>query len=149
MRSDTLVRTQSRVTACLLEIGTLLVLSFSRYYHEDLQPSGSSHPWVPAQEEVTTSISFIPSKRQALQQMVRITSRQSFRGDGVLSSIPILEVNRVLPAESPVFSIVREGRLDDFIALLRNGRASLKDHDEYGASLLHVSPPPYASRVFI
>lgn len=58
--------------------------------------------------------------------------------DGVFSSITVFDVNRVLPARYPIFSIVRERRFDDFIALFRDGKASLRDHDEYGASLLRV-----------
>jgi hypothetical protein len=48
-------------------------------------------------------------------------------------------VNNVLPAASPVFSIVRNGQLKEFQTLLREGKASLRDQDEFGASLLFVS----------
>ena len=142
LRSNTLVRTYSSAATYSLEIGTLLVFSSSRYCREASHPSEPFKPWLPsAIEEVTTRISFIPSRQKTPQQMFRITTCQSFTDNGVFSSIPHLEVNRVLPAGSPVFTIVKEGRLADFLALLKDGYASVRDHDEYGASLLHVGIP--------
>ena len=139
LRSNTLVRTHSSAAIYSLEIGMLLV---SRYCREASHPSEPFRPWLPsAMEEVTTRISFIPSRQKTPQQMFRITTCQYFTDNGTFSSIPHLEVNRVLPAGSLVFLIVEEGRLDDFIALLKDGYASVRDHDEYGASLLHVGIP--------
>ena len=97
-------------------------------------------------EELTTRVSFIPTKQQRAQQMFRITTYQTFGNTSVVSSIPMLDVNRVLPASAPVFSIVKEGRLHEFKALLRSRKASIRDYDEYGASLLHVS---LAARAFV
>ena len=74
-----------------------------------------------------------------VRQILKITTRRSDEGHGVFLSIPVLWVNNVVPADSPVFSVVKEGRLEEFMELLQDGRASLRDHDEYGASLLHVS----------
>ena len=78
--------------------------------------------------------------------MFRITSHQSYGHTSVVSSIPMLNVNRVLPASAPVFSIVQEGRLHEFKALLRDRKATIRDYDEYGASLLHVS---FSARGFV
>jgi len=63
------------------------------------------------------------------------------RPDGTFSSIPRLTVNRVLPRDSLVFDLVRGGELKEFQGLLRDGEASLRDHDELGNSLLAVSAP--------
>lgn len=90
-------------------------------------------------EDFITSITIIPSAQMKIKQMFKLTTRRSDERHGVFVSIPVLCVNNILPAGSPVFSIVQEGRLDEFMALLRDGGASIRDHDEYGASLLHVS----------
>ena len=115
-----------------LSIGTLIVSSHRKLTRKSVS---EDHPT----EESTTGVYFIPTKQQRAQQMFRITSHQSYGYTSVVSSIPMLDVNRVLPASAPVFSIVQEGRLHEFKALLRSNRASIRDHDEYGASLLHVS----------
>ncbi|SPO06532.1 uncharacterized protein DNG_09222 [Cephalotrichum gorgonifer] len=122
-------------------LGVLLVRSCTEY-HDYQHPSQSGTPNSNFQhdsfvEEVTTSITLIPSRMQGVGQMLNITSHQLHGDQGTFSSIPTLSVNNILPAGSPVFSTVREGRMRDFLALLRDGKASIRDHDEYGASLLH------------
>ncbi len=91
---------------------------------------------------MTTSVSLVPGRSQA-RHAIRLDIRQAHSHDGFYSAIPHLLVYNVLPADSPVFSIVRDGRLREFQALLRDGKASLRDQDEYGASLLFVSLPFY------
>jgi len=54
-------------------------------------------------------------------------------------SIPRLCVNNVVPNNSWVFQYVRWGEVSVLQGLLRQGRASLRDHDESSASLLFVS----------
>jgi hypothetical protein len=56
-----------------------------------------------------------------------------------LPSIPHLTINPVLPKSSSIFSLVKEGRMSEFRLMLEEGKASLRDHDEDGWSLLHVS----------
>ncbi|KAH7031571.1 ankyrin repeat-containing domain protein [Microdochium trichocladiopsis] len=51
-------------------------------------------------------------------------------------SISSLSVNTIRPAGSPVFQAVRRGDLQAFRLMLSLGEASVRDHDEYGASLL-------------
>ena len=69
--------------------------------------------------------------------------REVFKGN--VSSISSLTVNRVLPAVSRIFRLVEEGRIVEFQEMLREGQASLRDHDEYGASLLFVSDLPLSA----
>lgn len=92
------------------------------------------------EEELTTSVSLI-SKRLGSQarHAISVNIRQTHNYDGIFSAIPHFMVYNVLPAGSPVFSVVRAGRVRDFQALLREGKASLRDQDEYGAPLLFVS----------
>lgn len=118
-----------------------MVVSFRRRVralHSSRLRPGALSPWSSPLEDVTTSITIVPSAKMKVQKMFKITTRRSDESNGVFLSIPILCVNNVLPAGSLVFSIVKEGRLEEFMTLLRDGGASIRDHDEYGASLLHV-----------
>ena len=91
---------------------------------------------------MTTSVTLTSGRSKAWRAM-RLDMRQTHSHNGVFSAIPHLLVYNVLPADSPVFSIVQDGQLREFQALLREGKASLRDQDEYGASLLFVSLPSY------
>lgn len=59
---------------------------------------------------------------------------------GSFASIPHFVVNPIVPVGSPIFDVVKKGSVRDLERLIWDGKASLRDHDEYGASLLHVSP---------
>ncbi|KAL8294547.1 hypothetical protein RB600_000472 [Gaeumannomyces tritici] len=52
---------------------------------------------------------------------------------------PIVAVYRVVPNNSDVFQSIKDGRLDKLIRLISDGKASLKDRDESGVSLLHYA----------
>jgi len=90
------------------------------------------------QTESSVSVTLVP-RRSLFRRMFNVTSHQSRGYSGVLSAIPHLSVSNILPASSPVFSIIRNGRLEELQMMLNTGKASLRDHDEYGASFLHVS----------
>ncbi|KAL2145851.1 hypothetical protein VTI28DRAFT_6148 [Corynascus sepedonium] len=89
-------------------------------------------------EEVTTSITLI-SRLSHARRAIKLNTRQKQGFDGVFSFIPRLSVYNVLPEDSLVFTIVGQGRLREFQALLREGKASLRDQDENGAPLLHYA----------
>lgn len=135
------VQCHSTISAYKLDIATMIVYSRRRVRALNYGRMGAGHSssWSSPLEDVTTSITILPSADTKVQEIFKLTTRRSDETHGVFVSIPVLCVNNVLPDGSPVFSIVKEGRLDDFMALLRDGEASIRDHDEYGASLLHVS----------
>lgn len=85
-------------------------------------------------DDFIATMSFMP-KRSTSNKMFTL----SVQSRGRTSSIPRFSVNCVLPAESPVFDLVRGGHMQEFLQMLQSGTASIRDHDEYGASLLHVS----------
>ncbi len=58
---------------------------------------------------------------------------------GSFLSIPRLAVHNVVPTDSPIFELAKEGKIQDILELVGSGRASLHDRDEMGRSLLHVS----------
>lgn len=96
------------------------------------------------EEEVTTSITLI-SRLPHARRAIKLSTRQKHGVDGVFSFTPRLSVYNVLPEDSLVFTIVGQGLLQEFQTLLREGKASLRDQDENGASLLHVCAQPYPS----
>ncbi|RGP66883.1 hypothetical protein FSPOR_6265 [Fusarium sporotrichioides] len=66
-------------------------------------------------------------------------NKLSINANSSVSSISRLQVNRILPSDSPVFRMVAQGELQGLLQMLQNGEASLRDHDEDGASLLFYS----------
>ena len=133
------------MTVCDLGMGTLTVRSNTRsrktQQQSQLDQRGSYSPSQSEEEEVTASVSLVSGRRSRGRHGITVHVRQTYNDDGLFSSIPHLLVYNVLPADSPVFDIVRGGRLSEFQALLRQGKASLRDQDEHGASLLFVSIP--------
>lgn len=133
------------MSVCDLGRGILTVSSRTRsrktQQQSQLDQPGSYSPSQSEEEEVTTSVSLVSGRRSRGRHGITVHVRQTYNDDGLFSSIPHLLVYNVLPMDSPVFEIVRRGRLSEFQALLRQGKASLRDQDEHGASLLFVSMP--------
>ena len=130
------------VSASETSVGKLSVISRTRPRRtQQLSPfdrPGLQDETQTEEEEVTTSVSLVLGHSRA-RHAIKIRIRQTYSDDGIYSGIPYLSVHNVLPRTSPVFEIVRQGRLREFQALLREGKASLRDQDEDGASLLFVS----------
>ncbi|KAH8901395.1 hypothetical protein GQ53DRAFT_851020 [Thozetella sp. PMI_491] len=79
---------------------------------------------------------FLPHRRSGAT-MITSAIHQDSRWDGtVLSSIPRLEANRIVPNDSAVFKLILDGQLLQLQQLLQAGKASLRDHDEDGDCLL-------------
>lgn len=85
---------------------------------------------------MVASITFRPSDEN---WMLNISAFQSQIFGGSVQSIPRISVSPIVPNDSLVFRLVREGQLEEFLMLLAEGKASIRDHDEQGMSLLHVS----------
>ncbi|KAH6994944.1 ankyrin repeat-containing domain protein [Ilyonectria destructans] len=88
------------------------------------------------EHEVSYSISMTPKK---LGSIMKLTLKQYHTPDGITSGIPSLEINRMVPNDSPVFRLVERGKISDLQQLLIRGQASLRDQDEHGASLLQYA----------
>ncbi len=91
-----------------------------------------------AEHEFAGLMSFLP-KESSINKMFTFSAYRRACLDGGFLGIIHLAVNNVLPVRSPVFKLVQQGRMDEFQEMLRDRKASLRDHDEYGASLLFVS----------
>lgn len=89
-----------------------------------------------------TRISFTPrlQGRTAKGRGFEAILRKSHGYQGSYQAIPRLFVNNILPGNSPVFRVVRNGELVKFQDMLIQGEASLRDQDEYGTPLLFVGP---------
>lgn len=59
--------------------------------------------------------------------------------DSFTSMLPEVTVNSILPWDSLVFQLASNGSIQQLMALVAEGKASLHDHDTDGKSLLHVS----------
>jgi hypothetical protein len=74
--------------------------------------------------------------------MFSVSLSQGQLFDRSIQSIPRISVCRIVPNDSLVFTLVKEGSLKEFMTMLQEGKASLRDHDEQGMPLLHVSESP-------
>jgi len=57
---------------------------------------------------------------------------------GSFSSIPNLSLQNIVPNDSEIFLLARQGNIDGIVKLVADHKASLHDRDEDGQSLLHV-----------
>ncbi|KAG7404759.1 hypothetical protein LZL87_006270 [Fusarium oxysporum] len=86
--------------------------------------------------DVVANIVFRPSNSP---WMFSVSLSQGQLFDRSIQSIPRISVCRIVPNDSPVFTLVKQGSLKEFIAMLQEGKANLRDHDEQGMPLLHYA----------
>lgn len=75
-------------------------------------------------------------KNNAFTFSVSMTQSELF--NHCLQSIPEMCFNPTLRNSSPVFRIVRQGRIDELRTMLADGTISVRVHDEDGRGLLYV-----------
>jgi hypothetical protein len=63
---------------------------------------------------------------------------QKILRSGVFSLSPTLSFHAIVPDDSLIFELVRQGNVKGLVEELQNGRASLTDCDSHGRSLLGV-----------
>jgi len=88
-------------------------------------------------EDFRASFSFVPTttgKKVTINASLIVNEL----ANGNLLSIPLISINRMLPNSSNVFNVVLKGDVQALRQLLESRVATIRDHDEYGASLLHV-----------
>ncbi|KAI1359227.1 hypothetical protein F5Y08DRAFT_86020 [Xylaria arbuscula] len=119
------------------ELGSLTLKCMDRYRLSRKLKKDSRDQETVYLDHVMTAI-FMPSDPKKYNMIVGSTLQRSGWGEAA-PTISRLDINRVLPARSKVFQVVREDRLQEFRAMLQNGEASLRDHDEFGANLLMYS----------
>jgi hypothetical protein len=88
--------------------------------------------------EFAAKVEFLPNSL-VYPAKVATYFRQSIQHNGFRSIHPIISVHMIVPKDSEVFECVKEGDLHGLLQLLKDGKASLRDCDEKGRSLLNVS----------
>jgi len=94
----------------------------------------------------TITLSFMPRLCTKRRMLTVTVSRQAF-AKGSFSGIAHISANNIIPNDSRVFDVVRSGNLLGLQKMLREGTASLRDHDECGQSLLCVSTSPSTAQL--
>ncbi|EMT71109.1 hypothetical protein NOF04DRAFT_13591 [Fusarium oxysporum II5] len=98
----------------------------------DIDASGN----VDTFRDVVANIVFRPSNSPWMF-LVSLSQGQLF--DRSIQSIPRISICRIVPNDSLVFTLVKQGSLKEFMTMLQEGKASLRDHDEQGMPLLHYA----------
>lgn len=88
--------------------------------------------------EFTASIRSIINHPQ-FQAIVDVRFHQNVMPHGYCSISPSISVGMILPDDSPVFSLVRNGDVEGLLSLFRQGKASIRDHTSFGTPLLHYA----------
>ncbi|QGI69963.1 hypothetical protein CEK26_002296 [Fusarium fujikuroi] len=86
--------------------------------------------------DVVANLVFRPSSSP---WMFSVSLSQGQLFDRSIQSIPRISVCHIVPNDSPVFTLVKQGSLKEFIVMLQDGKASLRDHDEQGMPLPHYA----------
>ncbi|OTA76188.1 hypothetical protein M434DRAFT_402543 [Hypoxylon sp. CO27-5] len=120
-----------------MKIGTLALMFDHRKWSPKTDDSGHDAA-DDTYSDYTITSTFFPDDPRKFHMLVASTFQHEIRR-GAVSSISRLAVNRILPWGSRVFRVVEDGDLHELRRMLKNGEASLRDHDEYGASLLFYS----------
>ena len=117
--------------------GTLTVITDKRqrqrmsHHHH-----GTSDDFVNIGSEFMGKIRFM-SKTSQIMLTVSGSKNSTILGSPL--GIPTLCINNIIPSDSIVFQIAANGRVEDLLSLFASGKASLRDHDINGWSILHVS----------
>jgi hypothetical protein len=83
-------------------------------------------------------IEFLPKKAiMRAKILARFEQNMDFFGFNVMN--PTIMLHNIVPDDSEIFSAIKSGDLHQLVALLKDGKASLRDCDADGRSLLSVS----------
>ncbi|VUC25257.1 unnamed protein product, partial [Clonostachys rosea] len=137
-RPNQLARNEQHLEIYEIGNGTLKVRTKRRYLQHH-PTEGEKMPEKQRSEvgHTTSTLTFLPNVRTGT--MFSAIIQQQTSAAGFFSPIPFFQANYIRPADSLVFQLVREGRLSEFVELLREGKASLRDHDELGRPLLWIA----------
>ncbi|CAG9989207.1 unnamed protein product [Clonostachys byssicola] len=128
-------RHEQRLETYEIGNGTLKVRTKRRYLQHHPADGGSIRKRQRSGIGFTTSrLTFLPKVRDGMMFSAIIQQQTSHTGS--FSPIPFFQANYIRPRDSLVFQLIEEGRLSELITLLREGKASLRDHDDLGRPLL-------------
>jgi hypothetical protein len=102
-------------------------------------PAPHSQGWRPVRDRRTETIAKVRITQTSGQQAVVTAYIHYIQGpDGLQTMNPIISVGKTLPRDSLVFTVVRNGDVDQLRRLLGERRFTLRDRDINGTPLLHV-----------
>ncbi|KAK0652665.1 hypothetical protein B0T16DRAFT_490474 [Cercophora newfieldiana] len=136
----TIVSQQRKRKKITIDEGLLMLTSLKRSRLPMTTNSGTSSftHFEAAGREFRGTVSFFPTNPLSSLMIIASVHQEEVRG-GTYCETPRLCVNRLLPSDSRVFNLVREGRLEELQAMVSRGEASLRDRDVQGMSLLHYA----------
>lgn len=134
-----ILQQQRKRKRVIINEGLLMLSSVKRHRMTGPESSSWAHFEV-AGEEFLGTVTFFPANPLSSFMVIASVHQEELRGR-TYSETPRLCVNRVLPCDAPVFKTVQGGRVEELQALISEGKASLRDRDVNGLSLLHVSAP--------
>ncbi|RSL69872.1 hypothetical protein CEP53_002038 [Fusarium sp. AF-6] len=117
--------------------GVVTLTSTKRQCRHPEQPEDAMSRQTTEGREFAAKLVFKP--RNTSTMLTVSVSQAQVRYDTFTSILPQITVNNILHADSLVFSVAANGTVQELLALVAEGRASLHDHDTYGQSLLHRS----------
>lgn len=98
----------------------------------------------------TGTLTITPTSQEVVRkQSLRLTAslQQKVQYEGYYSLKPTLSFSAVLPVNSEVFKMAKDGNVEGLMKLLQDGEASLSDCDTAGRQLLHVSLCPVRKEI--
>jgi hypothetical protein len=92
-----------------------------------------------AHHESSQFVGRVMFRPRAANFLIKITvDRGNVLCDSYETVLPSISVCNIVPDESLVFQFASKGELESLKKLVADGKASLRDHDENGRSLLHA-----------
>ncbi|KAI9666158.1 MAG: hypothetical protein M1821_004093 [Bathelium mastoideum] len=133
--SGAMLRQQRKRKDIDFESGTLTIATNKRQQCQILPYQTTTIDDSSREREFIAQLVFKPKN---LRSMLTISVNQLQTLQGGFLSIPRLSVNNILPKDALVFKVAAGGQVEQLKSLLAEGKASLRDHDTNGWSLLHT-----------
>lgn len=96
--------------------------------------------------EFAANLTFMSTRPELRMKLCALFYQRMLSEGGYLVVPPMLSVHFMIPDNSEIFRLIRNDNLKGIVGLLEQGRASLRDCDTKGRSLLSVSDHPEHGR---
>lgn len=91
------------------------------------------------EKTIFATLSVLPKRYQDMQHQFTIELAQIITQNKLISLAPVISFRNIVSPDAKIFAIALDGNVDTLKALLTEGKASLKDCDPGGRSLLSYS----------
>lgn len=104
-----------------------------------VSPAAHGQRWRAARDKRTETIAKVQIAQTSGERAVVTAYIHYIQGpDGLQTLNPVISVGKILPCDSEVFTVVRNGDVDKLRHLLAERRCTLRDRDANGTPYLHV-----------